>query len=216
MTAKWPRFIPCGTTAGRYLGWNSPVPAVSVAVALLFSFVLSASSALLSPPPASASAAPMVIVPAPVLEAMAVPRQVRLGENVETIASIVAKKYRVSEEATLGLVSAAYREALRNGLDPLLVLAVIAVESRFNPIAQSDGGAVGLMQVVPRFHTDKLDASQLARVATRSAEIMRRSLRGLCRFHVCTQVGPSFPPCAQRAFFAILASRRTAMPSGLL
>ena len=54
------------------------------------------------------------------------------------------------------MVRSAYREGRRNELDPLLILAVIAVESRFNPIAESEQGAVGLMQIVPRFHMDKV------------------------------------------------------------
>jgi soluble lytic murein transglycosylase-like protein len=41
-------------------------------------------------------------------------------------------------------------------VDPLLLLAVIAVESRFDPAARSGYGARGLMQVVPRFHREKL------------------------------------------------------------
>ncbi len=73
-----------------------------------------------------------------------------------TVADILAKRYRVSSRATVELVRTAYREANRNGVDPLLVLAVMAIESSFNPIAESDGGAVGLMQIVPRFHEDKL------------------------------------------------------------
>ena len=37
----------------------------------------------------------------------------------------------------------------RNGLDPALVKAVIAVESAYDPAAVSEKGAVGLMQVMP-------------------------------------------------------------------
>jgi len=40
-------------------------------------------------------------------------------------------------------------EAHRNGLDPLLVMALIHVESRFNSFAVSPVGALGLMQVLP-------------------------------------------------------------------
>src|SRR5262245_65005252 len=54
---------------------------------------------------------------------------------VEEVAEVVARRYRISAEATLEFVDAAVREAMRHKLDPLLVLAVIAVESRFNPVA---------------------------------------------------------------------------------
>lgn len=40
-------------------------------------------------------------------------------------------------------------ESARNGLDPILVLAVIQVESRFDHKAVSPRGALGLMQVKP-------------------------------------------------------------------
>jgi hypothetical protein len=80
-------------------------------------------------------------------------------ENIETLARVVGSKYRVSHAVTREFVGTAYREAKRNRLDPLLIVAVMAVESGFNPAAQSDGGAIGLMQVIPRYHPDKFSAA---------------------------------------------------------
>src|SRR4029453_2582013 len=56
------------------------------------------------------------------------------------------------------MVRTAFHEGRRNDVDPLLILAVIAVESRFNPIAESEQGAVGLMHTVPPFHMEKAHA----------------------------------------------------------
>lgn len=72
------------------------------------------------------------------------------------IAANLARRFRVATEATEPLVSEAFAVGRAVGIDPLLIIAVIAVESRFNPIAESEFGAKGLMQVVPRFHLDKL------------------------------------------------------------
>ena len=79
--------------------------------------------------------------------------------EIDALATLVAKRYRISSETTRGLVAAAYREGQRVGLDPLLIVAVIAVESRFNPIAESDAGAQGLMQVIPGYHKDRMEAA---------------------------------------------------------
>ena len=73
------------------------------------------------------------------------------------LAVYLSRKYKVALEATEQLVGAAHEAGSRLGMDPLLILAVMAVESRFNPIAESVMGAKGLMQVIPKFHQDKLE-----------------------------------------------------------
>jgi hypothetical protein len=74
----------------------------------------------------------------------------------KVLAGYLARRYRVARDATVDLVGEAYSVGRAVGLDPLLILAVISIESRFNPIAESDMGAKGLMQVIPKFHTEKL------------------------------------------------------------
>jgi len=68
----------------------------------------------------------------------------------------VARRYRVSQEMAYDLVHLAHTVGQQHGLDPLLIIAVIAIESRFNPFAESLNGAKGLMQIIPKYHTAKL------------------------------------------------------------
>jgi len=68
----------------------------------------------------------------------------------------VSKRYRVSTEALEPIFVTAQSTGKELRIDPLLIIAVIGVESGFNPFSQSVVGAKGLMQVMPRYHMDKL------------------------------------------------------------
>lgn len=68
----------------------------------------------------------------------------------------VKRRYRVSPEAMRPVFEAAQIIGKERKIDPLLIVAVIGVESQFNPFAQSAMGAQGLMQIIPRFHMDKI------------------------------------------------------------
>ena len=68
----------------------------------------------------------------------------------------VTQRYRVSPVALIPVFETAQLIGQERQIDPLLIVAIIGIESRFNPFAESTMGAQGLMQVIPRFHMDKL------------------------------------------------------------
>jgi Transglycosylase SLT domain len=70
----------------------------------------------------------------------------------------LSRKYRVAPEPLSALVAEAFVIGEKTKIAPSLILAVMAIESRFNPYAQSHVGAQGLMQVMTRVHSDKYEA----------------------------------------------------------
>lgn len=78
-----------------------------------------------------------------------------LSREQASVARWIARRYKVAPEPISRLVQEAWTIGQRAGLDPTLILAIMAVESSFNPFAQSPVGAQGLMQVMTRVHDDK-------------------------------------------------------------
>ncbi|MDR3298611.1 MAG: transglycosylase SLT domain-containing protein [Candidatus Accumulibacter sp.] len=76
--------------------------------------------------------------------------------HVAGVLEYVKRRYRVSPDAVLPVFEVAGLIGRERRIDPLLILAIIGVESGFNPFAESPMGARGLMQVIPRFHMDKV------------------------------------------------------------
>jgi hypothetical protein len=81
-----------------------------------------------------------------------------LNRQQAAVAHWISRRYKVAPEPVSRLVQEAWAVGERAQLDPTLILAIIAVESGFNPFAQSAVGAQGLMQVMTRVHDDKYEA----------------------------------------------------------
>jgi hypothetical protein len=80
-----------------------------------------------------------------------------LPKQQAAVAFWLSKKYRVAPEPLSALVAEAYAIGAKAKLDPTLILAIMAIESGFNPFAQSNVGAQGLMQVMTKIHSDKYE-----------------------------------------------------------
>ena len=81
-----------------------------------------------------------------------------LSRQQAAVATWLSHRYRVAPEPVSRLVQEAWSVGQKANLDPTLILAIMAIESSFNPFAQSAVGAQGLMQVMTKVHNDKYEA----------------------------------------------------------
>ena len=107
-----------------------------------------------------AAAGPVVEEEAEVVELTAVERATaanpkELPSRQAAVAYWLSKKYGVAPEPLSVLVAQAFEIGQKAKLDPNLILAIMAIESGFNPFAQSPVGAQGLMQVMTKILSDK-------------------------------------------------------------
>jgi hypothetical protein len=105
----------------------------------------------------------MATVPVPVVKP---PPAVRLTPQERILARHISRSYRVTPESIERFVHYAYKAAREVSLDPHLLLAVMAVESGFDPEARSAAGAEGLMQIHTRVHARRLAPYGGAEAAT--------------------------------------------------
>jgi hypothetical protein len=108
------------------------------------------------------AAGPVVEEEPEVIELTAVERATaanpkELPTRQAAVAYWLSKKYGVAPEPLSVLVAQAFEIGQKAKLDPTLILAIMAIESGFNPFAQSPVGAQGLMQVMTKIHSDKYE-----------------------------------------------------------
>lgn len=81
------------------------------------------------------------------------------GKQAQT--RYLAAKWKHPTKTVREFVNLAWEEASkRDGLDPELLIAIMQKESSLRPKVQSRYGAQGLMQVVRRWHGEKLDTTE--------------------------------------------------------
>ncbi|MGB6241547.1 MAG: lytic transglycosylase domain-containing protein [Castellaniella sp.] len=138
--------------------------------------------------------------------------------------SYLSRKYRIASSVSGALVRVAFRMGKELKVDPQLVLAVIAIESRYNPFVESSVGAQGLMQIMGRVHRDKLrvHGGQSAifnpvvniRIGTQIlADCIRR--RGSVEGGLACYVGATGPTDGGYGAKVLAERRRIALASGI-
>jgi soluble lytic murein transglycosylase-like protein len=77
--------------------------------------------------------------------------------EVVALSRDIAARFNVNEGVASSITQEAFSAAREHGVEPILVLAVVAVESGYQPEAINESsGAKGLMQVLPKWHADKI------------------------------------------------------------
>jgi soluble lytic murein transglycosylase-like protein len=106
-------------------------------------------------PPRAAPA--RVATPKAVPEVDAAPETYKVTASQAAVARWIGTKYGVAPGAIAPLVAEADTLTKTYHLSPNLLIAVMAIESNFHPYIQSEAGAQGLMQVMPKIHSKRYE-----------------------------------------------------------
>lgn len=76
--------------------------------------------------------------------------------KIRVLTDYIAEGYNIPHNKAAVIVKEAFTVSKNKGIDPLMLLAITAVESEFNDKARNRSGAVGLVQALPRAHPEKV------------------------------------------------------------
>jgi Transglycosylase SLT domain len=150
--------------AGRYTKRQTPIFGTFAVVALGFGFSLdttqtfivqTASDVRMAASYAAESAGAVALAEDLAPDASERKVELKLTREQLNIAKFIAARYSIEVDDAKQYVVLAYNAAKQYKVDPHLVLAVMSIESSFDPDAQSHAGAQGLMQVLTRVHKEK-------------------------------------------------------------
>src|SRR3546814_1399130 len=145
--------------------------------------------------------------------------------QAQALRSYIARKYRIASSVAGVIIETAFQVGREKELDPQLLLAVIAIESRYNPYAESHVGAQGLMQVMTKVHIEKFDpygegaAAALNPIANIrvGAQILYDCIkrRGSIKAGLACYVGATGPSDGGYGAKVLAEQRRIALASGI-
>lgn len=145
--------------------------------------------------------------------------------QAQALRSYIARKYKIAHSVAGALINTAFLVGEETGLDPQLLLAVIAIESRYNPYAESHVGAQGLMQVMTKVHKEKFEAFNEGSIAAlnpianmRVGSLILRDCikrRGSIEGGLACYVGATGPTDGGYGAKVLAERRRIALASGI-
>lgn len=77
-------------------------------------------------------------------------------QKIKNISYYISARYNLNEDKVDNIVRVSFEESEKHDIDPLLILSIVGVESMYDRFAKSKKGAIGLTQVMPRYHKSKI------------------------------------------------------------
>jgi soluble lytic murein transglycosylase-like protein len=98
---------------------------------------------------------------------MVFPAQAETTPTKAAVVKMISKENnKLQAKDITRIVNAVFTETKKHNIDPLFMLSLIRHESRYNPRARSRAGALGLTQVIPRWHRDKIRGRNIMNIET--------------------------------------------------